>query len=195
MIVTAFQRQMSKFRFLVPLLVLLTACNLTKTVEQYDIASTTDVTVLEQKTDGTNASTFTAGGRHAMFMMSVDTATGKAALLIKMRTGGSLFIDCSTATILHKGERFAPTTTPTTNKLYEDLVKCTPGSVIDVSRITSSGKTAETTFIEFDLPPHLAAPLELTLPRVSPFSNFLERTPQPTVTYKLKKFAEGGGWH
>lgn len=186
---------MPKSLVLASLLVLLAGCNLTKTVEQYDITSTSEVTVIERKTDGTNASTFTAGGGHAMFMMSVDGPKGKAALLVGMRTGGSLFIDCSTATISYNGERFSPTSTSTTNKWYEDLVKCTPGSVIDASKMTSPGKTARTTFIEFDLPSNLAAPLELTLPRVSPYSNFLDRAPQPTVTYKLKKFAEGGGWH
>jgi hypothetical protein len=96
---------------------------------------------------------------------------------------------------LHLGKLYEPIANPSKLEGPELPIRCPSGNIINASEVESPGEVRRVAFIEFSLPAQLSEAVELTLPHVSYYREGLESSPQISVLYKIKRFAEGGGWH
>jgi len=168
-----------------------------RSIEQYDLVPSAGVTIVQAKTNSLELSKFTTASIPVVFSMLVDRSTGNVTLYVE--AGGEFpvfLVDCDTARIEYAGKAYK--TIP--NTLYSGStaqpIKCRSGQVVDGFQKTQSPAYTGAVSIEFNLPAPVTGSIALTLPSVFLHREANDRPESSiTVTFQLKKFVEGGGWH
>lgn len=175
----------------------LTSCTQRPSIEQYDLVPSAGVTIVQAKTNSYELTEFTTPSSPVVFSMHVDHSTGKVTLNVKVRSEfSSLLVDCDTATIEYGGKAYKTLPDPKYSDNVVQPVKCRSGQVVDGFQRDLPHTYPGAASIEFILPAPVSGSIALTLPSVSLDKAAVDGPKNSTtVTFQVKKFVEGGGWH